>query len=95
MKIKSPEWIEFKQRIMSVIRVFDGEADKIYFPVENDDDFIICVEDCKVIPVFTKKENFMKVEYDFAMCDTSIRRISFSKVYDSYRIEMALKEIKN
>jgi hypothetical protein len=37
----------------------------------------------------------MKIEYDFAMCDTTIRRISFSKVYDSYRIEMALKETKN
>jgi hypothetical protein len=55
MKIKSPEWIEFKQRIMSIIRVFDKEAEKIYFPVENDDDFIICVEDCKVIPIFIKK----------------------------------------
>jgi hypothetical protein len=45
-----------------------------------------------VSPVFTKKEDFLKVEYDFTFCNTIIRTLSFSKYKDASRIEVTLKD---
>ena len=50
------------------------------------------VEDCEVHPVFVRKEDFLKVEYDFTFCDTQIRTLSFSKYKDSSRVEITLKQ---
>jgi hypothetical protein len=42
--------------------------------------------------VFTKKEDFLKIEYDFTLCKTTIRTLSFSKYFDAVRVELTLKE---
>jgi hypothetical protein len=92
MKVKSPYWIDFKKTIISFIKVFEKETTKFEFPIYEEEDFTMLVEDCEVFPVFTKKEDFLKVEYDFSFCDTVIRTLSFSKYLDAVRIEMTLKE---
>lgn len=92
MKVKNQEWILFKKAIIDYISVFEGENQKFQYPFEEDEDFTMLVEDCEVHPVFTKKEGFLKVEYDFTFCDTSIRTLSFSKYLDSARVEITLKE---
>jgi hypothetical protein len=91
MKVKSAEFIDLKAKIMETIRLFEQESDKFEFPVEDETDFLIFVDDCKVIPVFVKKDNYLKVEYDFTLCPTKIRRLAFSKLFDSLRIEISLK----
>jgi hypothetical protein len=42
--------------------------------------------------VFSKKEDFLKIEYDFTLCQTIIRTLSFSKYKDAARIEITLKD---
>lgn len=95
MKVKNEEWIRFKKAIIDYISVFEGESQKFQYPFEEDEDFTMLVEDCEVHPVFTKKEGFLKVEYDFTFCDTLIRTLSFSKYLDSARVEITLKEKRN
>jgi hypothetical protein len=91
MKVKSAEFIDLKAKIMETIRLFEKESEKFEFPIEDETDFLIFVDDCKVIPVFVKKDNYLKVEYDFTLCSTKIRRLAFSKLFDSLRIEISLK----
>lgn len=91
MKIKNQEWIQFKKSIISFIQVFEQESINFEFPTE-DDNFTMMVEECEVFPVFTKKEDFLKVEYDFTFCDTKIRTLSFSKYKESARVEVTLKD---
>jgi hypothetical protein len=38
-----------------------------------------------------KKQDTFKVDYDFTLCETKIRTLSFSIFRDSARIEMTLK----
>lgn len=92
MKVKNKDWIEFKKTIISFIKVFEKETTKFEFPIYEEEDFTMLVEDCEVFPVFTKKEDFLKVEYDFSFCDTVIRTLSFSKYLDAVRMEITLKE---
>lgn len=92
MKVKNQDWIEFKKTIIAFIRVFEKESTKFEFPFCEDEDFTMLVEECEVFPVFTKKEDFLKVEYDFTLCDTQIRTLSFSKYLDAARIELTLKD---
>ena len=72
--------------------IFEKESIKFEFPIYDEEDFTILVEDCEVSPVFTKKEDFLKVEYDFTFCNTIIRTLSFSKYKDASRIEVTLKD---
>ena len=92
MKIKSPQWIEFKKTIIICIKSFERESTKFEFPIYDDEDFTILVEECEVFPVFSKKEDFLKIEYDFTLCQTIIRTLSFSKYKDAARIEITLKD---
>ena len=55
MKVKSAEFIDLKAKIMETIGLFEKESDKFQFPIEDETDFLIFVDDCKVIPVFVKK----------------------------------------
>jgi hypothetical protein len=91
MKVKSQEFIDLKLKIIQTIKLFDQESNKFEFPIDDETDFLIFVEECKVIPVFVKKDNYLKVEYDFTLCNTKIRRLAFSKLFDSIRIEISLK----
>lgn len=95
MIIKSDEWAQFKKAIFDFMNVFDAEANKLVFSTENDYDFTLLVQDCKVYPVFTKKPEYQKVEYDFTNCDIEIRTLAFSKYKDAARVEMTLKKKKN
>lgn len=92
MKIKNQEWINFKKTIISFIQVFEKESVRFDYPIEDEEDFRMLVDDCIVNPVFTKKEDFLKVEYDFTFCETKIRTLSFSKYRNSARVEITLKE---
>ena len=92
MIIKSEEWAIFKKEIFNFLSVFESESTKLIFSPLNEYDFSLHVESCKVFPVFTKKTDFQKVEYDFTNCDTEIRTLSFSKYKDAARVEMTLKK---
>lgn len=92
MKVKNQDWIQFKKTIIAFMKVFEKETTKFEYPIYEDEDFTILVEECEVFPVFTKKEDFLKIEYDFTFCETSIRTLSFSKYKDAARIEITLKD---
>lgn len=90
MKIKNPEWIAFKTKFFSMLQVLESESSKFDLPDEPEN-FDISVNDCVVHPVFSKKPDEFKVQYDFTLCDTKIRTLSFSIFKDAGRIEMTLK----
>jgi hypothetical protein len=92
MLVKSEEWASFKKSIFDFIFVFELESRKLEFSPSDYNDFGLNVEGCRVFPVFTKKPEFLKVEYDFTNCDIDIRTLSFSKYKDSARMEMTLKK---
>ena len=91
MKIKNREWIEFKTKLISMLEILGEESDKFDIP-EEVENFEIFVDDCEVHPVFIRKDEFLKVEYDFTFCETKIRTLSFSKYRNSARVEISLKE---
>jgi hypothetical protein len=92
MIIKSEEWAQFKKAILQFAQVFEEESNKIDFSIENDYDFVLFVNEVKVYPVFTKKDNYKKVEYDFSNCEIDIRTLAFSIFMDAGRIEITLKK---
>lgn len=96
VRIKNKEWINFKDQFLTMLTVLGDETERFEFPEETDN-FEIIVNECEVHPSFYKKNDLFKVEYDFTLCDTKIRTLSFSMFKDSARIEMTLKseEIKN
>lgn len=94
MKIKNTEWINFKNQFIEMVEVLVGEYDNFNFPIEGDN-FEVVVDGCEVHPVFTKKPEFLKVEYDFSLCNTQIRTLSCSIYKDAGRIELTLKNEKH
>ena len=56
------------------------------------ENFEIFVDDCEVHPVFIRKDEFLKVEYDLTLCNTKIRTLSFSMFRDAARVEMTMKD---
>lgn len=90
MRVKSKEWICFKEKFLSILSVLADEDDNFQFPDEPEN-FEIFVRDCEVHPTFLKKNESFKVEYDFTLCDTKIRTLAFSMYKESARIEMTLK----
>ncbi len=95
MLVKSDDWAKFKQSIIQFATVFESEAENLFFEVDNHYDFSMWVKDCRVHPVFTKKPEFQKVEYDFTNCETEIRTLSFSRYKDMARMEITLKKKKS
>jgi len=91
MRIKNPEWLRFKQQFLDILEVLSEESEKFDLP-EDADNFELFVNECEVHPVFTRKEDFLKVEYDFTLCDTKIRTLSCSMFRDAARIEVTLKD---
>ena len=90
MRIKSVEWINFKSQFINMLTILGEEAERFDI-TEDSDDFIILVDGCEVNPIFQKKIDLLKVEYDMSLCNTPIRTISFSIYKDAGRIEMTLK----
>ena len=90
MRIKSVEWINFKSQFLNMLSILGEESERFDIPEESDE-FIIHVDGCQVNPIFQKKIDLLKVEYDMTLCNTAIRTISFSIYKDAGRIEMTLK----
>jgi len=95
MKIESTEWLDFKNKVVTILNNFESECEKITFPIGELDvnNFSIKVNDCEVFPSFIKKQAVMKVEYDFSLCNTNIRLLVLSMLGDSLRIEIRLKKL--
>jgi hypothetical protein len=91
MKVKTPEWIDFKKQVISVLEIFEKESLNFHFPLNEPDEFNIQVNDKIVFPVFIKKDKLFVIEYDFNSCNTSIRKMSVSMLYETFRIEIVLK----
>lgn len=95
MIIKSEEWANFKKEIFDFMEKFNVEAERLTFSHDNDNDFSLFVDECRVYPVFTKKPEYLRVEYDFTNCEIEIRTLSFSRYKDAARVEMTLKKKNN
>ena len=91
MKIKNKEWIDFKAKFLDMLEVLGEESEKFDIPEEMDN-FEIYVDECEVHPVFLRKDEFLKVEYDLTLCNTKIRTLSFSMYRGAARVEMTMKE---
>lgn len=76
-----------------MLQVLETESTHFDLPDEPEN-FEISVNGCVVHPVFSKKTEEFKVQYDFTLCDTKIRTLSFSIFKDAGRIEMTLKNDK-
>jgi len=92
MEIKSQDWLNFKKNVVAQLVAVADEAERFDFPLDDDGDFVVVVDGCRVLPVFTKKDKLTKVEYDFSLCNTNIRTLSFSTFLDATRIEVTLKK---
>jgi|694.fasta_scaffold01175_51 hypothetical protein len=90
MKIKNPEWLTFKDKFIKMLKVLEKESGKFDLP-HDAENFEIYVNECVVHPIFVKKAEELKVQYDFTLCDTEIRTLSFSIYKDAGRIEITLK----
>jgi hypothetical protein len=92
MKVKSQDWIEFKERLLALLVIVETDITLFDFPLEDKCDFTILVDGASIIPVFIKKDNAQLVEYDFSNCKTQVRKVVFSKLFDTYRVEISLKK---
>lgn len=91
MKVKNKDWIDFKRRLINIMSVVEREGSKFILPIEDEEEFSITIDGCNVLPVFVKKNDLHRVEYDFSLCNTKIRTLSFSTYLDATRIEITLK----
>lgn len=92
MRVKNKEWIDFKIKFIEMLDLLGEETENFDIPDEIEN-FEIFINDCEVHPKFTKKDEFLKVEYDLTLCDTKIRILSFSMYKESARIEMTMKDV--
>jgi hypothetical protein len=95
MIVKSQEWIDFKQLFYNNCLIFfDNYKEEIFLPNDADDFYIYLPKlKLKVFPIFTRREDFFKVEYDFSdIKSIKFKKISFSKFVNANRIEFILKD---
>lgn len=90
MKVKNPEWINFKENFILLMNVLGKEIEHFDIP-EDYDNFELCVDGCVVHPIFIKNNQELRVQYDFTLCNTKIRLLTLSMLRDSGRIEVTLK----
>ena len=95
MIVKSKDWIEFKQLFHdNCLSFFSIYKEDLFLPKGDAEDFYIYIPKLKlkVFPVFTRREDAFKVEYDFTDIEQiKIKKLSFSKFKESNRIEFILK----
>jgi hypothetical protein len=91
MRIKNEDWKNLKKDLINVLTIADQESTSFDFPISDEEDFSIFVNGQNVSPIFVKKNDLYRVEYDFTLCDTKIRTLSFSKYLDAIRIELTIK----
>lgn len=90
MKIKNKIWQDFKSEIINLADFIGDEWDSFDIPLENDN-FKIFIGSCEVFPIFTNKDDLLKVEYDLSLCDTKLRTISISTYKGETRVGVTLK----
>ena len=94
MIVKSKDWIEFKQLFYDNCLIFSKFYKEDLFLPNDAEDFYIYMPKLKlkVFPIFSRREDFFKVEYDFTdIKEINIKKLSFSKFKESNRIEFILK----
>lgn len=94
MIVKSKEWIEFKQLLYDNCSIFIKFYKEDLFLPNDAEDFYIYIPKLKIkiFPIFSRREDFFKVEYDFSdFAEIKIKKLSFSKFKESNRIEFILK----
>jgi len=94
MIVKSKDWIEFKQLFYDNCEIFSKFYKEDLFLPNDVEDFYIYLPKLKikVFPIFSRREDFFKVEYDFSdFAEIKIKKLSFSKFKESNRIEFILK----
>jgi hypothetical protein len=94
MIVKSKEWIEFKQLLYDNCLIFSKFYKEDLFLPNDAEDFYIYIPKLKIkiFPIFSRREDFFKVEYDFSdFAEIKIKKLSFSKFKESNRIEFILK----
>jgi hypothetical protein len=91
IKIKNIEWIQFRNNILNMIELLNDEQIKIDIP-KSHDNFELYVNDCEVHPVFVKKPEYFKIEYDFSLCDIKIRTLSLYLYNNVLRFDFSLKD---
>jgi len=94
MIVKSKEWIDFKQLLYdNCLIFFDIYKEDIFLPNDAEDFYIYLPKlKLKVFPIFSRREDFFKVEYDFTdIKEINSKKLSFSKFKESNRIEFILK----
>jgi len=91
MKLKNKEWIKFKMQFLEMMEIFGNESEKFEIPDEPEN-FELYFENCIVLPVFSKKPDTLRVEYDFTLCNTKVRTLALSIYRETARIEITLKE---
>lgn len=85
------EWTSFKVKMLAVLKTIETEAESFEFS-EEPNRFDLHVNGCLVHPVFVKKDTHIKVEYDFSLCETSVRILSFYQYTEkNYRIDISMK----
>jgi hypothetical protein len=90
MKIKNKIWQDFKSEILNLADFIGDEWDRFDIP-EEVDNFKIYVGDCEVFPIFTNKDDLLRVEYDLSLCETKLRTISVSTFKGETRVGITLK----
>lgn len=91
IKIKNTEWVQFKAIVLKMLGELGGEQDKIDIP-DSPENFELYVNNCEVHPVFIKRAEYMKLEYDFSLCDTKLRLLSVYMYANVIRIDFSLKD---
>jgi Ca2+-dependent lipid-binding protein len=71
------------------------EYDGFDVPYAEDENFDIVVDGETVHPVFIKNQHELKVQYDFTLCNTKLRLLTFSLYKDAGRLEFMLKSGEN
>lgn len=93
-KVKNREWVAFKGKFLSMYETLCHEYDGFDISAE-DENFDIVVEGETVHPIFIKNFNELKVQYDFTLCNTKLRLLTFSIYKDACRVEFMLKMDEN
>jgi hypothetical protein len=90
IKIKNREWVDFKGVVLKMLHALSEEYEKIFFP-ESHENFELYVNGCEIQPVFTKKPEYLKIEYDFSLCEIELRLLSIYLYANVLRIDFSLK----
>ena len=91
IKIKNTEWVQFKAIVLKMLGELGSEQEKRDIP-DTPENFELYVNSCEVHPVFTRKAEYMKLEYDFSLCETKIRLLSVYMYSNVIRIDFSLKD---